>query len=222
MNNSEDIGLRERKRLATQKAIEEAAVSVTLERGHEGATVDAICKAANVSLRTFFNYFPSKDSAILGKWKEITEPRILELLESYPSSTLQGIMAVYEESSPLLDTEPSLLIRRHEIVCKNPLLMHLRMATLFEFERDLAGIIANRLRKNPQLRRLDQSVTEDEEARLTISTISIAIRHAIDMWMNSEPDTPMNPQSIKETVEQMARIIQEEQQAYGSNKRGTH
>ncbi len=59
-------GLRERKREETRAHLEEAAVGIALAQGIEHATVDAISAAANVSPRTFFNYFASKEDAILG------------------------------------------------------------------------------------------------------------------------------------------------------------
>jgi AcrR family transcriptional regulator len=59
-------GLRDRKRSETRARIEEAAVSLVLAGGLEDTTVDAISEAADISPRTFFNYFDSKDSAILG------------------------------------------------------------------------------------------------------------------------------------------------------------
>ena len=59
-------GLRDRKRLETRARIEDAAVSLVLTEGLEHVTVQAISERADVSPRTFFNYFDSKDAAILG------------------------------------------------------------------------------------------------------------------------------------------------------------
>jgi AcrR family transcriptional regulator len=64
MQTSES-GLRERKRLETRHRIADAALELTLAHGLEGATVEAISAAAGVSARTFFNYFDSKDAALL-------------------------------------------------------------------------------------------------------------------------------------------------------------
>ena len=60
------VGLRERKRRATRSAIERAAIALVDECGYEGVTVAQICDRANVSQGTFFNYFPTKDAAIVG------------------------------------------------------------------------------------------------------------------------------------------------------------
>jgi AcrR family transcriptional regulator len=59
-------GLRERKRTATRLAIAEAARLLTARRGVNGFTVEEVCERAGISRRTFFNYFPTKEDAILG------------------------------------------------------------------------------------------------------------------------------------------------------------
>ncbi|MCU1432960.1 MAG: hypothetical protein JWP95_2065 [Actinotalea sp.] len=59
-------GLRERKRAQTRERLERAAVDLVLRDGLDAVTVDAISEAADVATRTFFNYFDSKEDAILG------------------------------------------------------------------------------------------------------------------------------------------------------------
>ncbi|MET9823451.1 MULTISPECIES: TetR/AcrR family transcriptional regulator [Streptomyces] len=58
-------GLRERKKRATRAALAEAAVRLAAEHGAEKVTVEAISAAAGVSVRTFFNYFDSRDDAFV-------------------------------------------------------------------------------------------------------------------------------------------------------------
>lgn len=58
-------GLREQKKAETREAIGLAALHLTAERGLESVTVDDIAEAARVARRTFRNYFPNKESAIL-------------------------------------------------------------------------------------------------------------------------------------------------------------
>ena len=52
---------------ATKTAIEDAALDLALERGYEQVTVDMICEQVGVTQRTFFNHFPTKDDALLGR-----------------------------------------------------------------------------------------------------------------------------------------------------------
>ena len=63
---SEGGGLRERKRTATKLAIITAARILTAERGFSGYTVEELCEEVGISRRTFFNYFPAKEDAVLG------------------------------------------------------------------------------------------------------------------------------------------------------------
>jgi AcrR family transcriptional regulator len=58
-------GLRERKKLATKDALSQAALDLASERGLNHVTADAIAERAQVSTRTFHNYFSSKEEAIL-------------------------------------------------------------------------------------------------------------------------------------------------------------
>lgn len=65
-NSSHAPGLRARKRAATRAAITTAARTLTAHRGLAGFTIEELCEEVGVSRRTFFNYFPTKEDAILG------------------------------------------------------------------------------------------------------------------------------------------------------------
>lgn len=57
-------GRRERRRLATRRSIQAAAIELALQRGLENVTVQAISDAADIAPSTFFTYFGSKDAAL--------------------------------------------------------------------------------------------------------------------------------------------------------------
>src|SRR4029453_2767518 len=59
-------GLRQRKKAETHQALARAALRLADQLGPERVTAEAIAEAAGVSPRTFFNYFSSKEDAIVG------------------------------------------------------------------------------------------------------------------------------------------------------------
>jgi AcrR family transcriptional regulator len=64
------MGLRERKKLRTHRAIAGAALCLFDQRGYEETTISDIAAAAEVSPRTFFSYFPSKDDVVFAEMDE--------------------------------------------------------------------------------------------------------------------------------------------------------
>ena len=56
---------RERKKLATRAALRRAALRLAVRDGVEHVTVERIADEADIALRTFFNYFSSKEEAVL-------------------------------------------------------------------------------------------------------------------------------------------------------------
>ncbi|GAB3908927.1 TetR family transcriptional regulator [Kibdelosporangium lantanae] len=77
-------GLRERKKQATREALSLAALRLAVERGIDNVLVEDIAAAAEVSPRTFNNYFSSKFEAIA--WREIDRAtRIGDVIRDRPA-----------------------------------------------------------------------------------------------------------------------------------------
>lgn len=81
--------------------IHEAAVALVLEKGLAATTVDAVAAAAGVSRRSFFNYFPTKEDAVLGT----REPWLPEAdWEDFVSSKLEVLPRTAKLLAAVLNT----------------------------------------------------------------------------------------------------------------------
>lgn len=108
---------RERRRAEKRQAIRNAAIRIALDQGLEAATVEAISAAADISPRTFFNYFASKEEALapVSPW---TPEEFIELLRARPAdeSAFQALKAVArtlaQRLRPIMaDLKPSMELR---------------------------------------------------------------------------------------------------------------
>lgn len=167
-------GLRERKRAAARARVEEIAIDLCLRNGYDSVTVAQICAAAGVAQSTFFNYFGSKDAAILGR---------------SPRPTPQAIQAFVDADGPLLGDLLTLLVtgaldavgnlelfrRRFELIDGNP---QLRARELDRSEAPGSwqlDTVERRLRRDPRL-----TTTEiAERAHMTSALAASIMRHAL-------------------------------------------
>lgn len=82
----QESSARDRKRAQTYRRIHEAAVELVGRDGLASATVSDIAERAGVSRRTFFNYYPCKEDAVLGIQEPKIPPRALEAFVAPDSS----------------------------------------------------------------------------------------------------------------------------------------
>ena len=110
---SDNLGLRDRKKLETWRAIHDAAVTLFLEHGYEAVRVNDIAKAARVTPSTFFNYFTTKESVVFDP-DPADLATVRELLASRPSgedpwTSLREVLLGYlAATGPLLVTQKKL------------------------------------------------------------------------------------------------------------------
>jgi AcrR family transcriptional regulator len=133
-------GLRERKKLETARAIEVAAVELAAELGLSEVTVEAISQRADVTSRTFFNYFASKEDAVIGASKAFGPPAVPFIPFQPGVSVLDTVIAaVRDEISSFDFGTPELQAKRREVALANPSLLVKDFQRLGAIEDDLAA-----------------------------------------------------------------------------------
>src|SRR5260221_13248937 len=70
MSATDTVGLRETKKRRTRATIAAAAMKLFAARGFDGGTGAEIARAAGVSEKTVFNYFPSKEDLVFERGQE--------------------------------------------------------------------------------------------------------------------------------------------------------
>lgn len=169
--------MRERKKLQTREALAGAALRLALEKGPDHVTVEEIAEAADVSVRTFFNYFPHKEYAILGRDPEDLE-RALERIRTAPDdqSPLTTMHLIISDvlHGLLSDGE---LSRRGELIMGSPSLLYHLMLLSLDDERQLSAALAERI--GDRLR-----------ASLIVSAAGTACRVCVELYKDTPDSSP--------------------------------
>jgi AcrR family transcriptional regulator len=100
---TETEGLRERKKRQTRETIAQAAMELFMAHGFDEVTVADVARAADVSQKTVFNYFPTKEDLVLVGGQERraalieairSRPRGASLVKPFRNATMDFIDAV--------------------------------------------------------------------------------------------------------------------------------
>ena len=140
-------GLRERKKEETRKRIAEAAFRLFAERGFEGVRVSEVARAADVAEKTVFNYFPTKEDLVYGRFESFEEELLDAVRGRGPGeSVLDAFGGWLLQSRGLLagrgpgDAERLSAITR--IITTSPALQAREQQILARYTASLAALIA--------------------------------------------------------------------------------
>ncbi len=150
--------LRERKKLATRRLLRRAALDLVAERGLANVTVEDIAATADVSPRTFFNYFPSKEAALFGGDPDraaVLRDRVARQAPGEPA--LDAVREVMSDDAEAMAAElralggdPADWLRRLKVARADPHLRAAQAAQMAMIERAVAEGLAARLGADPE------------------------------------------------------------------------
>lgn len=173
--------LRERKRRETRAAIERSAITLVDELGYENVTVAMIAERAVVSQGTFFNYFPTKDAAIVGLGPLDLDPQAVHAVYDRlaPAAPYHATLSLFLEVVRELDWTSDIAAMRGRLVAQTPVLMRLFLDGTFAFVADFRSMLASYLEGHPERRTCSDELTAAEEASLVVSEALEAAKFAL-------------------------------------------
>ncbi|MET9951654.1 TetR family transcriptional regulator [Streptomyces sp. NPDC006339] len=180
-------GLRERKKQRTRDALIRVSLELFTTQGYERTTVDEIADAVDVSQRTFFRYFATKEDVAFAV-QQMVEERFIAALGERPAeegpfdalrnAVLSAWDTIGEAIAEVVPVE--LYLRTFQLIESTPALLavHLRRST--EMEETIARLIAER-------EGLD--VDEDPRPRIAVAAFSGVMRVTGQLWGRGEDPT---------------------------------
>jgi AcrR family transcriptional regulator len=184
------VSLRERKKLATRRLLRRAALELVAERGLANVTVEDIAEAADVSPRTFFNYFPSKEAVLFGgdpeRAAELREGVASEEPGKPPLDALRVVLARDSESMAdelrSLGGDPADWVRRMKVARTDPHVRAAHAAQMSMLERAIAEGLAARLGADQE--------TDPYPGVLAAAAVSV-VRACLTFWAGNGGAVPL-------------------------------
>ncbi|MEA9985529.1 MULTISPECIES: TetR/AcrR family transcriptional regulator [Subtercola] len=210
MTVSPPLGLRDKKRAETRANLERAAVELVARDGLAAATVDAISEAADVSSRTFFNYFDSKEDAILGLRDAVLTEEVVALhIARYDGADLvESIMKlVFGVIGPTI-ANSDLHAMRMEIVQAHPELLGRHIAQFTRMAGQMTAAIQTLVRADKTFASDVESAADADlaaSAELLLALCSGAARVVIKEWVAA--GSTADPEQIETRAISLVREV---------------
>ncbi|BCB85893.1 TetR family transcriptional regulator [Phytohabitans suffuscus] len=179
----EVTSLRERKKQRTREALIDAAFELFTTKGFEATTVDEIAEAVEVSSRTFFRYFGSKEDVA-------TSLQLQQFLDVYSALDARPagepvvtalrhacvqVLRAYEEG----ENDSAQFACVTQLVQESPAVMARSLEMCTEQLDELSRRVAARMGVDP---------VADPRPKLVASVASAALQVAVRAWRETEPD----------------------------------
>jgi AcrR family transcriptional regulator len=204
-------GLRERKKRETRETIARAAWKLFARRGFDAVTVADIARAANVSEKTVFNYFPTKEDLVFGAGMQRTaalieavrtRPPGASIVEPFRRWTMDYLDRVEHDPVDALTAIPRLVMRSDQL--------RARLFVGWEQEAALLGpVIAE------EAGEADDSLIPLVVARTLSWTHRVIFRAAFTRLMEGE-DQSVVAADLREEARRAYDLLEEGLEGYGA------
>ena len=189
----------------TSIRIQEAAVDLVIQNGIDGTTVEQICKVAEVSERTFFNHFKTKELAIIGDdFPKIDESKAREFLASPPGDIFTDALTLIPQP-PINAGIQNLVFKRLQMMRQNPQLLAAQMEKLMVIREEHAQLIYLRLRRSLTITHTD--IELHEMAQLVTEIVGSIHRLRIESMIGGKIANPFEkPIRIGEELKKLVDL----------------
>jgi AcrR family transcriptional regulator len=184
-------GLRERKKQKTRDTIIRVALDLFEERGYEQTTIADIAEAAEISPRTIFAYFPSKEDIVFYDFADVLARLTQALRERPPGVTALDALRDFIAGSIASDADQ---LRRRCIIRDDEALQRSKRARFGPLEELMVDAIVEDLDAEPG----------DIRPQIVAAAISAAFNAIHDP---NVPRDSMSPELAMKTIEDVMAFL---------------
>ena len=173
-------GLRERRKALTAAELEAAAFRLFGERGFDAVTVDDIAAEADVSRRTFFRYFASKEDVLLAD-HFVQLARLREAMDARPADEpiVTALRNALLSMSTDFEDRKEMIILRGRLMRDTPSLQARSLVHQRLWEEAMQEMVADRLGVDP---------VKDLRPGVVSAATLAAMRVAFTNWLTAGCD----------------------------------
>lgn len=201
MDGTPRLGLRERKKQETRRALAWAAIRLAVQRGLDNVLVEDIAAEVGVSARTFNNYFASKADAIASRHVDRLRRVVAALPERPAAEPLWPALEESVVSAFLTDGEDGDTVPDPrwnagvQLMTAEPTVQAALLRGSREVEHELAAVIAERI-----------GVPAGElYPHLVAAAVGVALQIAIEQWWRADPPISI-PASLRAAIRGMSNL----------------
>jgi AcrR family transcriptional regulator len=171
-------GLRERKKARTREALSAAALDLFATQGFDATTIEDIAELCEVSPRTFFRYFPSKEAVLFADGED-RRSALIAALAAQPADVgpLDALRAAMLDLARTYRDDRQVLVVRSRVLQASVQLRAYKAEHQRGWEEALSDELGRRARavRRPLSR---------FELRLLSGVAVAALRAAVDTWID--------------------------------------